>query len=315
MEGLNILVTGGNGFLGSWLSNELANKGATVFALFDKDNPGSVFDSRLSTAIKGDIRDMTFVKKTIEKNNINICVHLAAQTIVSEANKNPVVTLETNIRGTYNVLECARLLGIKVVVASSDKAYGYQKELPYTEETPLRGLHPYDASKSCADLIAQAYHNTYGVTVVITRLANIFGGGDMNMSRIVPSAAVSIARNEAPVIRTDGTPVRQYIYVEDAVRAYMKIIEKIDDVAGEAFNFGSSKPMTVYDIVKAMMNAANMKGEPIIRGESIKGEIHSQYLSSDKALKMLGWKPAFAMEDSLKKTIAWYRKYTGVGNE
>ncbi len=314
MEGLNILVTGGNGFLGSWLSNALASKGFKVFALFDKDNPGTVFDPGLAKAIKGDVRDLAFVKKTMKKNGIRICVHLAAQTIVSEANKTPVETMETNIRGTYNVLECARLLGVKVILASSDKAYGRQKILPYTEETPLRGLHPYDVSKSCADLIAQAYHNTYGLPVVITRLANIFGGGDMNISRIVPSAAMSIARNEAPVIRSDGTPVRQYIYVEDAVRAYMKIIEKIDDVAGEAFNFGSSKPMTVYDLVKTMMNTAGMKGEPIVKGIPIKGEIHSQYLSSDKALKMLGWKPVFAFEDSLEKTIVWYRNYAGAGN-
>jgi CDP-glucose 4,6-dehydratase len=308
---VNILVTGGNGFLGSWLCNRLSNK-EKVFALYNEEINGSILDKESVTVIKGDVKDFEFVKKSIEENNIDLCVHLAAQTIVAKANNDPLPTLATNIIGTYNILEASRLLGKKVILASSDKAYGNQEILPYKEGTPLQGNHPYDVSKSCADLIAQAYYNTYKTPIVVTRLANIFGGGDMNINRVVPDTCIALAKGEKPVIRSDGSPIRQYIYVEDAVNGYIKIIEKMlkgNEIDGMVFNLGSSEPMSVYKFVKMMMDLANMKEEPEIQRGDMKGEIHSQYLSSDLAHEILGWEPKFDLGMSLKKTIDWYKEY------
>src|SRR3989344_76182 len=306
MEGLNVLVTGANGFLGSWLCNSLKGN---VYALKKEDIKHSMLDEKRVTILNGDVTNARFIEDAIKKHSIGMCVHLAAQTIVGEANKNPLPTIETNVMGTVNVLEASRKLGVKVVIASSDKAYGEQA-LPYVEGMPMKGLHPYDASKSCADLLAQTYYNTYGIPVAITRLANIFGPRDTNFSRIVPSASLAIAKEEKPIIRSDGSPVRQYIYVEDAVSGYMELIEKMNagKCFGEAFNFGSTDPLSVYEMVKNIMKAASMQGEPIIKGERTKGEIQEQYLSSKKAKKMLGWKPAVSLEEGLKRTLAWYAK-------
>jgi CDP-glucose 4,6-dehydratase len=263
--------------------------------------------------VRGDIVDQALMERVLGEYEIDTLFHLAAQTIVSIANRNPVATLDANIRGTWSVLEAARRSPQckQIVVASSDKAYGSQAKLPYSEETPLEGRHPYDASKSCADLIAQMYAVTYKLPVCVTRCGNFYGPGDLNWNRIVPGTMRSALLNERPIIRSDGKFVRDYLYVDDGAAAYMDTAEKLAAdraLAGEAFNFSNEEPQTVLELVERILAVMSRKDlEPEVRNEA-SNEIREQYLAAGKARKMLGWKPRFTLDEGLARTAAWYRK-------
>jgi CDP-glucose 4,6-dehydratase len=242
--------------------------------------------------------------------------HLAAQTIVGTANRSPLSTWEANVRGTWCLLEACRTLGSvsRVVVASSDKAYGSHEELPYREDFPLQPKHPYDVSKACADLIARSYASTYGMRVAVTRLANVYGPGDLNWSRIVPDTARALAHGERPVIRSDGTPERDYLYVEDAVDAYLAVADSLDKPAmsGRAWNVGWGRPVRVLDLVRTLTSVSGVPVEPDIRGEGVPpGEIERQYLDSTAIREELGWEPAWELEDGLRAAWQWYREHLG----
>jgi CDP-glucose 4,6-dehydratase len=242
-------------------------------------------------------------------------LHLAAQTIVTIANRNPVSTFESNVAGTWALLEAARRSPTvkQVVLASSDKAYGECDELPYTEDMPLRGRHPYDVSKSCADLVGQAYTATYGLPVAITRCGNFFGGGDLNWNRIVPGTIRSILRGERPVVRSDGRFVRDYFYVEDGAAAYMLLAERLardPSLAGQAFNFSNEVPVSVLEVVDRIRSLMGSSLEPDVRNEAAH-EIREQYLSAEKARKLFGWRPEFDLDAGLERTIGWYREFLG----
>ncbi len=311
-----VLVTGATGIVGSWLVKELLAQRAFIVALVLDVNPQSELyrsgDIQRITVVNGALEDFWTLERTINLYEIDTVFHLGAQTIVGVAHRSPLPTLETNIRGTYNLLEACRVhrgLVQRVVVASSDKAYGEQSNLPYTEDMPLNGSHPYEVSKSCADLIAQTYHHAYGLPIAIARCGNVFGGGDLNWSRIVPETIRSFLKTERPIIRSDGSYIRDYIYVRDVARAYMRLAECLDDkqVQGKAFNFSTENPMTVLEVVaviQKLMGCVHI--EPDIRS-SAEGEIRSQYLSAAKAHDVLKWKPAFDLESGLTETILWYR--------
>ncbi len=316
-KGKNVFVTGGNGFLGSWLVNDLVKKGANVTCLI-RD---SVVNSNLQllgisdkiNVVYGMLEDYYTVERGMNEFEAEVCFHVAAQAIVGIANKSPLPTFETNIKGTWNILEACRQLSVKrTVVASSDKAYGEHEKLPYKEDFSLNGLTPYEASKSCTDILARAYAKTYGMAVAVTRCGNIYGGGDLNLSRIVPGTIKSILNNERPIIRSDGTPIRDYIYVLDAVAAYIALAEQRDrkEVAGEAFNFGTQEPISVLDLVKKIIATAGKKVEPQILNQA-KNELQAQYLDWTKAKNVLGWKPKHGLDDGLKETVEWYRKFFG----
>jgi CDP-glucose 4,6-dehydratase len=261
---------------------------------------------------KGELEDRNSIERVISEYQPSTVFHLGAQTIVQTANYSPLHTFRANIEGTWNLLEACRTHGKSVeqlVVASSDKAYGDQAVLPYTEQTPLQGKHPYDVSKSCVDLISQSYAATYGMPVVISRCGNFFGGGDLNFNRIVPGTIQSLCKNEAPVIRTDGKYVRDYIYVKDAVSAYIALAEKYkQSLAGEAFNFSNETQMTTLEMVRLISRLMKKGIAPKIQN-SASGEIRDQHLSAKKAREVLGWKAAYGIEDGLKETIAWYESY------
>ncbi len=312
----NVLVTGCTGFLGSWLTAELVKKGANVIGIVRDDVYSSNFFvmdlQKKISIVKGDVTDYELVLRAMNEHEIDTVFHLAAQTIVGTANKSPLSTFETNVKGTWCILETAKQLNVKrVVVASSDKAYGNQEKLPYKEDSCLHGSHPYDVSKSCADLIAGAYFKTYGLKVGITRCGNLYGPGDINFSRIVPGTIKSLIANEAPIIRSDGKFVRDYFYVKDAVNAYLLLAENIErkDVAGEAFNFGAENPVTVIELVEMIIQVSGRKNiKPIILNE-VKNEIRAQYLSCEKARKILNWKSGFSLRDSLTESYKWYEDY------
>lgn len=319
-QGRKVFVTGATGMIGSWLVKELLAQEAVVVALVQDTDPQSEFfrsgDYRQSSIINGCLEDFWTLERAINLYEIDTVFHLGAQTIVGVAHRLPLPTLEANIRGTYNLLEACRLHKEqvkRVVIASSDKAYGEQSCLPYTEEMPLDGRHPYEVSKSCADLIAQAYHHTYGLPIAIARCGNVYGGGDLNWSRIVPGTIRSFVHGERPIIRSDGTYIRDYIYVQDVARAYIRMAECLDDkqVQGEAFNFSTEKPMTVLDLVsmiQVLMDCGHIK--PDLRN-SAEGEIRDQQLLASKARNMLKWEPAFDLESGLRETIGWYRDFLG----
>jgi CDP-glucose 4,6-dehydratase len=265
--------------------------------------------------VRGDVCDRDTLERTLGEYEIDTVFHLAAQTIVGIANRNPVSTFESNIQGTWNVLEaCRRSPAVKsIILASSDKAYGDQEQLPYNEATPLAGRHPYDVSKSCADLIAQAYGKTYGQRVAITRCGNFFGGGDLNWNRLVPGTIRSVIRGERPIIRSDGQFVRDYFYVEDGVAAYLLLAERLaaaPELSGQAFNFSNEIQWTVLDLVHCILREMNSTLEPDIRNEA-SNEILRQYLSAERARNVLGWGPLFTVEEGLRRTIAWYREFLG----
>jgi len=313
-----VFVTGATGMVGHWLVRDLIAAGARVVCLVRDPDPQSGFyrsgDYQKVSLVQGDVEDFASLERAINDHEVETVFHLAAQPIVGVAHRNPLPTFETNVRGTYNLLEACRLhssLVKRVVIASSDKAYGPHDDLPYTEEMPLQGKHPYEVSKSCADLITQAYHHTYGLPVTILRCGNIYGGGDLNWSRIVPYTIKCFLENQRPVIRSDGTYVRDYIYVKDVSRCYMQAAEFVTsrEVAGQAFNFSLEQPLTVLEIVKAiqkLMKRPNLK--PDVQNTA-RGEIASQYLNTDKAQRVLNWRPQYSLEEGLRETVAWYRQY------
>ena len=312
-----VLVTGATGLVGAWLTRRLKEAGAEVVCLVRDWVPQSELVrggtiERVSV-VRGDVRERDLVERTIGEYEVDTVIHLAAQTIVGIANRNPVSTFESNIQGTWSVLEaCRRSPGVRsIVIASSDKAYGDQQKLPYGEDTPLEGRHPYDVSKSCADLIAQAYAKSYSLPVAVTRCGNFYGGGDLNWNRIVPGTIRSIIRGERPVIRSDGQFVRDYFYVEDGAAAYMLLAEQLyarPELRGMAFNFSNEIQVTVLDLVKRILCAMHSTLEPDVRNEA-SNEIRHQYLSAARARTLLGWAPLFSLDQGLERTIAWYREY------
>ncbi len=311
-----VLVTGCTGLLGSWLTKKLVEEKADVTGLIRDLVPRSNlnwsgFSDRINI-VRGDIEDYRTLERTINEYEIDTVFHLAAQTIVTIANRNPIPTFEANIKGTWNVLEaCRNASHVKsIVVASSDKAYGDQEKLPYDETTPLEGRHPYDVSKSCADLICRAYYDSYRLPVCVTRCGNFYGGGDLNFNRIIPGTIRSIFNKKAPVIRSDGSLIRDYFYIEDGVEAYMMLAEKMQDprLHGEAFNFSNELQVTVLDIVNAVLQEMGGSLKPVILNEAT-NEIQHQYLSARKAREMLGWKPHYTLEEGLKRTVAWYVEF------
>lgn len=312
-----VLVTGCTGLLGSWLTRSLVDMGALVTGLVRDWVPQSLLvrsgTIELINMVTGDVGDMGLMERIFAEYEIDTCFHLAAQTVVGIANRAPISTFETNIRGTWTVLEAARRWPStgRVLVASSDKAYGVQSKLPYTEGTPLQGTHPYDVSKSCADLIAHTYAHTYGLPVAVTRCGNMYGGGDLNWNRLVPGTIRSVLRRERPVIRSDGSMRRDYVYVLDIVNAYLTLAEAIEplDLGGQAFNFGMDAPLRVDELVQKIIDLSDYPHlEPVIERRELQ-EIPDQYLSSDKAVKVLGWKPMYTLEEGLSQTLEWYREF------
>ena len=311
------LVTGATGLVGGWLVRRLLERGADVVCLVRDWVPQSeLVRARLADDVKlvrGDVRDQSVIERALGEFEIDTVIHLAAQTIVGIANRNPVSTFETNIAGTWALLEgCRRSPTVKqVIVASSDKAYGDQEELPYDEQTPLEGRHPYDVSKSCADLITTAYATTYDLPVAITRCGNFYGGADLNWNRIVPGTIRSVLRGEPPIIRSDGQFVRDYFYVEDGAAAYLLLAERLaadPDLRGQAFNFSTETQLTVLELVRRILAAMDSNLEPIVQNRA-SHEIRAQYLSASKARRVLGWQPMFTLDEGLSRTIAWYRDF------
>jgi CDP-glucose 4,6-dehydratase len=310
-------VTGATGLVGSWLVERLANAGADVICLVRDWVPQSeLIRTGLIERVKvirGDVRDRDTLERALGEFEIDTVFHLAAQTIVTIANRNPVSTFETNIAGTWNLLEASRRSPKvrQIVIASSDKAYGDQEILPYDESTPLQGQHPYDVSKSAADLIAHTYAISYDLPVMITRCGNFYGGGDLNWNRIIPGTIRSILRGQRPVIRSDGEYTRDYFYVEDSAAAYMLLAEKLADkpeLKGEAFNFSNEIQVTVSQIVCRILDLMNSDLQPDVRNEA-SNEIRHQYLSAAKARQMLRWSPLYTLEEGLQKTIDWYQDF------
>jgi CDP-glucose 4,6-dehydratase len=263
--------------------------------------------------VRGDLSDFSTIERALNEYEVDTIFHLGAQTIVEIANRNPLSTFETNIKGTWNILEaCRRVPTVKkMVLASSDKAYGDQPVLPYSEDTPLQGTHPYDVSKSCADLLAKTYYTTYGTPVCVTRCGNFYGGGDMNFNRIIPGTIRSLVNDEQPIIRSDGSYIRDYFYVEDGVNAYLHLAEKMENknIHGEAFNFSNELQITVLELVKKIISLMGKENiEPEVLGIA-KNEIKHQYLSAKKAREMLGWSPKYTIDEGLERTIQWYRKF------
>jgi CDP-glucose 4,6-dehydratase len=314
--GRTVLVTGCTGLVGSWLCADLVARGANVVGLVRDQVPNSNLyrmglDKRM-VVTRGDICDYETVLRVMNEYEVDSLFHLAAQTIVGIANRAPLSTFDTNIRGTWTLLEAARQTpGIgRIVVASSDKAYGDQIDLPYLETAPLTGLHPYDVSKSCTDMIAQTYHHTYGLPIGISRCGNIFGGGDLNFNRIIPETMRAAYDDRAPVIRSDGSPTRDYLFVRDVAEAYLCLAEAQDDPAlrGRAYNFSYELPLTVTGIVTEILDVLGRSHlAPDIRGDGPpKGEIAHQFLSAARAREDLGWQPRFGLRDGIALTWEWY---------
>jgi CDP-glucose 4,6-dehydratase len=312
-------VTGGTGLVGSWLINRLLEAGADVVCLVRDWVPQSELvrtgGIERVKVVRGDIRDCKILERTLGEYEIDTVIHLAAQTIVTIANRNPISTFESNIAGTWNLMEACRRSpkARQIVIASSDKAYGDQEDLPYDENTPLQGQHPYDVSKSAADLIAHTYAVSYDLPVAITRCGNFYGGGDLNWNRIIPGTIRSILRGQRPIIRSDGEYIRDYFYVEDGAAAYMLLAEQLatrPELKGQAFNFSNEIQVTVREIVERILALMNSNFTPDVRNE-VSNEIRHQYLSAEKARHKLNWKPIFNLDEGLRKTIEWYRKYFG----
>lgn len=309
-----ILITGGAGFIGSWLAKELIDLGARVIVLDLKDSHPILNDlQKKPILIRGDVRSYNLVKTILRERHPDFIFHFAAQTIVGIANRNPLPTLKTNIAGTWHILEAARCYPAKgIIIASSDKAYGDQPVIPYKENTPLVGMHPYDVSKSSADLIAQMYFKTYQLPLCIIRSANVFGGGDIHFSRVIPETIRAAFYNKSPIIRSDGRFERDYLYIKDEINGCLMLagaLFKKREVLGQAFNFGTNHPYFVEEVVKIildLMQKNNLK--PLILNEA-KNEIRNQSLDFSKAKKLLGWQPQYSLKDGLKETIQWYTQY------
>lgn len=312
----SVFITGATGLLGGWLTRHLLAKGASVTALVRDSVPQSEFErckmNEQVNVVRGDLSKPQLLERVLGEYEVETVFHLAAQTIVGIANRNPVSTFESNIRGTWNLLEaCRRSPKVSaVVMASSDKAYGDQTVLPYIEDMPLLGRHPYDVSKSCADMIAQSYATTFNVPVAITRCGNFYGGGDLNWNRVVPGTIRSILRNERPIIRSDGKYIRDYFYIEDGAAAYMLLGERLTadkKLIGAAFNFSNELQITVLDLVNAILKRMGSTLQPEVLNEA-RHEILHQYLSAERARKELNWHPQFTLDQGLERTIAWYKE-------
>lgn len=313
-----VLVTGADGFIAGWLAKTLVEKGAQVVALVRDEKKYSSLDlheiRNKAVIIKGDVTDYYLIKRILNEHSISFCFHLAAQALVGIANRSPLSTFETNIKGTWTILEAIREVNNHnfqgIIVASTDKAYGVHETLPYTEESELRGLFPYDASKVCADVLARSYAVAYNMPVAVTRKANIYGGGDLNLSRIVPEAIRCLVQGEELLIRSDGTPERDYLYIKDAVAGYLTLAENLHrpEVRGQAFNFSSGKPVSVLELVNLIAKTYGSDIRPKILGQA-KNEIDRQFLANGKARTVLGWSPQYSLEAGMKETIEWYKGY------
>ena len=315
----NVFITGATGLVGSWLTKFLVDEGANVVVLVRDIVPKSILWSSSAefdyikgslTIVNGELEDYLLLERALNEYEIEIVFHLGAQTIVGIANRNPLSTFESNVRGTYNLLEaCRRSPLIKaVVIASSDKAYGEQEQLPYDETASLQGTHPYDASKSCADLIAYTYYNTFKLPVCVTRCGNFYGPGDLNFNRIIPGTIRSLLDNESPIIRSDGKFIRDYFYVKDGALAYMLLAEKMiadTSIYGEAYNFSNESQVTVLELVDKIIGLMEIDVEPTVLNQA-QHEIRNQYLSAKKAKEQLGWSAKYTLDSSLKETIEWY---------
>ncbi len=314
------LVTGATGLLGSWLTRRLVQLGADVVCLVRDQVPSSeLIRSELNQQVKivhGDLSNQAALERALGEYEITTVFHLAAQTIVGIANRNPVSTFEANIRGTYLLLEaCRRSPRVgQIVVASSDKAYGEHPQLPYHEEAALLGRHPYDVSKACTDLIAQSYAHTYDLPVVVTRCGNFYGGGDLNWNRIVPGTIRAVLRGQPPIIRSDGKFIRDYFYVEDGAAVYTLLAEQMarrSELWGETFNFSTETQVTVRELVGLILRLMDSELEPEVQNRACH-EIRHQYLSAAKARRLLAWQPLFTLTQGLQRTIPWYRSYLSV---
>jgi CDP-glucose 4,6-dehydratase len=315
-----VFVTGATGFVGAHIVKGLVASGARVVCLQRDEvstNALDLFDlRRFVTVISGKVEDFELMLRILSEYRIESIFHLAAQALVGSTKHSALSTFESNVRGTYTLLEaCLQNPNVKsIVVASSDKAYGTSPKLPYDEDNPLSALFPYDASKACTDIVARSYAHSYELPVAVTRCANIYGPGDMNFSRVIPGTILSALRDEAPIVRSDGTPYRDFIYVDDAVRAYLVLAEQIESSRGEAFNFGSGAPVQILDLVNRIIRLTGKEGlvTPLVMlQKKIAGEIDAQYLSSQKAETRLGWKPEVTLDEGLQRTIEWYRSHFG----
>ncbi len=311
----NAFVTGATGFVGSHVARLLVEQGANVVCLQRdavRNNSLDIMSLRDKVSvIDGTLEDFALMERIVNEYEIDAVFHLAAQALVGVANRSPISTFEANIRGTYSLLEaCRKSETVKrVVVASSDKAYGSHDKLPYAEDYPLLGLFPYDASKACTDIIARSFAHSYKTPVVVSRFANIYGPGDMNMSRIIPGAIVSVLRDEAPIIRSDGTPIREFIYVDDVARGYLLLAERIDEVIGEAFNFGAGDTVQMLDLVNRIISLSGRDLKPhVMLQKKIEREIDAQYLSAEKVERRLGWRAEVSLDEGLKRSMEWYQK-------
>lgn len=316
-QGRRVFVTGATGLLGGWVVPELVQRGATVAALVRDGSPRSRLVSggwldRIAT-VRGSLTDEGLVRRSLAEYEIDTVFHLGAQTLVGIAKKDPVGTLEANVRGTWMLLDAARQCGVRqVLVASSDKAYGDSEDLPYREDHALRGRYPYEVSKSCTDLITTMYARTYGLGAVVVRCGNLFGGGDLNFSRLIPGVIMATLRGENFLIRSDGKYVRDFLYVEDAADAYLRLAERLEAdpaLAGEAFNFGLELRPTMLELtdkILAMMGRPDLR--PVVQNTA-SAEIREQYLDAGKARTVLSWSPRYGMDEGLKRTIEWYRAF------
>ena len=317
-NGRTAFVTGATGFVGANLAAELVAQGANVVSLQrDEVQPNSLDLLRLRdklTVINGAVDDLPLMSRILNEYEIDAVFHLAAQALVGAANRSPVSTFESNIRGTYILLEACRNSSTvkRVVVASSDKAYGSHTDLPYTEDFKLNAVFPYDVSKACTDLISQSFAHTFDLPVAVTRSANIYGPADANLSRIIPGTILSVLKGERPIIRSDGTPVRDFIFTDDIVAGYLLLAENIDRAKGEAFNFGSGEPISMLDLVNSIVTLMGKEKDltpDILLKTKIENEIDAQYLDSAKVNERFGWTPQVDIKDGLKRTIDWYDKY------
>jgi CDP-glucose 4,6-dehydratase len=313
----SVLVTGGYGLLGAWLIPALLDRGDRVTALKRDDATPSVLalqgvEERVNV-VHGDVRDGRLVLRALAEYEVDTVFHLAAQTLVGAAGRSPVPTFEANVQGTWELLEACRQAEVsRVVVASSDKAYGPARELPYTEAHPLLARYPYDASKAAADIVARSYWHSYGLPVAVTRFANLYGGGDLNRSRLIPEAVAAAIAGRGPVIRSDGSPQRDFLYVQDAVGAYLAIADALDGdgARGEAFNAGTGEPRSVGEVVRLVCRLAGSDAEPDIRGAGVpEREIDRQYVDASKLRGLTGWMPSVALEEGLQRTVEWYRRH------
>jgi CDP-glucose 4,6-dehydratase len=313
-----VFLTGGTGLLGSWLAAELLDRGATVVCLVRDWVPdsesvvaGTLQQCRL---VHGALEDYQLILRALNEYEIDTVLHAGAQTIVGTASRSPLSTFESNIKGTWTLLEAARQCSSRierVIVASSDKAYGEHERLPYTEDAPLLGRYPYDVSKACADLVSQSYYHSFGVPVTVTRCGNLYGGGDLNFNRLIPGTIRSALRDERPVIRSDGTYVRDYFYVRDAAEAYLQLAERVpgDGITGEAFNFGTETPLSVTEMAQAVLGVMGKTHLSLdIRAEAT-NEIPRQYLDCAKARTRLGWRPERTLDAALRETVEWYERW------